>query len=372
MSVLIDGLVYFFHNGDYGEEVREIIDSLEKNSLANELSIIKDMSFKKGRNLSSFNIKKLNIDRIKGNYSEIVDITKNKNYDIYHCFNNGFSLNSKIKAKKITSINTLYPLYDEELCNKKFLNRFLERLPISLNLSDKIIVSSYFQKNLLKKYYNIDNKKLDVLYPKISKFYSPRDKEISKVYLSSKFKITEDFLFFNGDLHRRKNIEEVIFFFKTIKERAFINDKLIISVREIHKNKYEKEYLKELKELANMLDILNDVIFLINISKADELHLLNMAKSFIDLSRFEDFNLNILKAFLCNTAIIAPPLDLYIEMLEDYPNYYNFEEEEAYSIYLKADNKDIDDFSFLKERLYSNDSILELKNIYNNLRGNYE
>lgn len=356
-NIVIDGLNYFFNQGEYGIYVRDLIDGLFTYSKC-RVTLLKDENIN-GANSTNLPVKLINFNRIKDNISYKAQV--------FHCFNNGFYIYNE-EGINIMSISSLLPLLNESIVDNSYLKRFYEKFEKALNLSTYITVSSYYQKDKLSTYYNIDDEKIKILYPFVSD--GCKYGKVSKAYLKSKdnLKNIGDYLLFSGDLHKRKNIEEVLFFFSNLKKQTGINDKLVIATYSIHNDESEKNYLKELEKLAGDLLISKDTIFLSMISKADEYHLIKMAKKFIDLSTSCDFNLSIIRAFVCDTDIICTDIDVYREYLEDYPSYYYFNTDDIPRLYLEDKSElEKEKFDYLKDKFKCKDSLYILQSIYENL-----
>ncbi|MGL4739867.1 MAG: glycosyltransferase [Sarcina sp.] len=353
MNICVDGLTYFFHKGEYGAYIRNLINNLlDENK--KDLVLLKDEAFKDIK-VKNINIKELKISRGIDTLSE----------EIIHCTNNGFYINLKKQKKFIISLNTVLPLICPNMLNNNFINRYKQSIEI-MNNADYVTVSSNTQKNIL-----IENKistidKIKVLYPNLSDLFQTRNKNISKIYIESKFKIKNNYLIYIGELHRRKNLEEVLYFYKILKEHKKSEDLLVLSFFTIHNNDYEHKYETELIELSKMLGIYNSIVWVKNLNLTNQYHLLNAANKFIDLSKFDDLNLSIIKAFLCDTGIICSSLNLYKELLGSYPNYYNFDDNSVYDCYhSKLDEKQNESFDFMRDKFRGNESSIILSNLYN-------
>ncbi|MGL4450229.1 MAG: glycosyltransferase [Sarcina sp.] len=361
MNILIDGLNYFLHNGEYGEHSRAIINSINEISEAN-IILVKDNFINKNSNIQQL---ELSIDR----FTEEYKFNTRKKFDVFHCFNNGFYINNNIKAKRVFSISSLLPLIDENLCSTHYLKRFNERINDAIDFSHAIIVTSNYQKNILEKYFKKAKNKIHLFYPSISSFYNNEKIEISYIYVKSKFSLNSKYILFSGDLHRRKNIEDVLFFYKILKERGILDYKLVIVLNFIHNNSYETSYLNELKNLVELLNIGDSTIFFDNATEYDLIHLFKSASKYIDFSIAEDFNLSILKAFVCDLDIICTKTELNIELLGDYPNYYEFEENTIINLFTKSKSEEEKEkFDYLRDNYRGNYSYNQLINLYQNLK----
>ncbi|MGL4989942.1 MAG: glycosyltransferase [Paraclostridium sp.] len=354
MNMFIDGLTYFFHKGEYGSYIRSLVNNiLDENR--KDLILLKDSIFEDIK-VNNIKIEELQISRGFDTLSQ----------EFLHCTNNGFYINRKKQKKYIISLNSALPLVCPSILNNNFINRYEKAIDI-MNHANYITVSSNTQKNILMKNNINIEKNIKVLYPNISDLFQTRKKKMSKIYIQSKFKIKDNYLIYIGEIHRRKNLEEVLYFFKILKENSkYNNDLLILSFFAIHNNEYEKKYEGELIELSKILGIYNHIIWIKNPNLTNQYHLLNAAKKFIDLSTFDDLNLSIIKAFLCDTEIICSNLNLYKELLAEYPKYFEFDDTIVHDFYeTNLTPKENESFDFLRDKFRGNESSKILIKLYN-------
>lgn len=354
MNMFIDGLTYFFHKGEYGSYIRGLINNLlDENK--HDLILLKDTFFNNPK-IKNLTVKELNISRGINSLSE----------PNLHCTNNGFYIDRKKQKKYIISLNSVLPFICPNILNHNFINRYKKSIEI-MNFADYITVSSNTQKNILIENNISTNDRIKVLYPNISDLFQNRNKNISKIYIENKFKIKNNYLIYIGEIHRRKNLEEVLYFFKILKQKhRYNNDLLVLGFFTIHNNEYEHKYEHELIELSKMLGIYNSIIWIKNPNLTNQYHLLNSAKKFIDLSNFDDLNLSIIKSFLCDTEIICSKLNLYTELLGNYPTYYNFDENTAHNCYeSQLAEKENESFDFMRDKFRGIESSKILSDLYN-------
>ncbi|MGL4762153.1 MAG: glycosyltransferase [Sarcina sp.] len=363
MKVLADGLNYFLHKGEYGENTRNTLNALSKLNGV-DIHITQD-KFISNYPKNSLNSIIVNVDRLSDDYK----FDTRKSFDIFHCFNNGFYINNNIKAKRVFSVTTLLPLLDENLCSIRYKGRFMKRIEDGVNFSHSIIVTSNFQKDLLLRYFKKSLNKISVLYPSIPQTYNTDNISTSKLYLKSKFLIDSKYILFCGDLHRKKNIEDILFFYKTLKDKINTSYKLVIAITFIHKNSYESDYIGELKSLSYMLNIADSILFIEDPNEIDMIHLFKAANKYVDFSITDDFNLAIIKAFVCDIDIICTKTRLHKELLGDYPSFYEFDEDMIVSLFRKfKSEEDKEKFDYLKDNFRGDYSYKEILNIYSNLK----
>lgn len=353
-DIVIDGLIFFSHNGEYGKYIRAFLKAFIKKKYIYKENTNIDISLLKYKFLDISNKDKI--------YLNIIENLSNDT-KIFHCMNNGFRFNNNSKYK-IMNVSSMLPIISKSTINEAYLDNFNDNFYSSIKKANVIFTTSNYQKKILSKYIK-DSSHIKVIYPFIEdKFeYNKLSYSIVKSKVIGYPKI--NYLLFSGDLHKVKNLESILKFFSQLKLQTGINDKLVIATYAIHKDYEENLYLYSLKEKAKELNIYNDTIFLYDISESDEYHLIRLAKKFIDLSFDCDFNYSILKAFICDTDIICSDLPLYKEYLDNYPNYYTGDIDLIPIIYLQ-DKSDYEKekFDYLKDRYKCEDSINTLKQTY--------
>lgn len=315
MKVVLDGLVLFLNNSQVGNYSRSIVNNLIKYSNL-DLDIIKDYEITSKDYLN--NSVELFLDRKSNDYSNLSFLLKNTDYNLYHCLNNGFSIPNNFDFNYIMSINNLLPMYDESLCSIDYVSNYFLKLPYGVLNSSKIICSSMSSKNFFLKNFSIDENKVFVNYGVLSNFYSKTDKFLSSVYIKSRFDVEDEFIVFSGDFHKRKKIEKALHIFYNLKKQIPKLKFLILS-----SNFNENKYSDFLNNISRKLNIYDDVIYISNASVMDKRNIFSNCLLFIDLSVYEDVNLDIIEAFSCKAPIICSPIDLYKEYFGDFAFYYD-------------------------------------------------
>lgn len=356
MNGLIDGLILYLNFGQIGDYSRLIVDNMIKYTDTN-FRIIKDYEIESNKYIDE-RIELL-LDRKNNNLNALSNYIKSKDINFFHCLNNGFSIPKNYELNYIISVSNLMPLYIENLCNQEYLYSFFNKFPYSILQSESIVCPSVSCKNDLLNKFSMDSKKVIVNYGILSEFFSPQDNFMSSIYISSKFNIEKKYIIFYGDFHKRKNLDEVINLFNEI--RKFIKDiNLIISTDRF----YDIEYICFLKKLAKKYNLQDNIIFLQNLNELDLVYLLNNAFLFIDLSSYENINLNIVNAFKMEVPIICSSIDLYKEYFGDNVFYYNnnikIEILIDYILKYKISNKDLILSKFNKDI-----SLKIMSNLYN-------
>lgn len=319
MKVVLDGLAYFLNKGDLGKYTRGLVTSLDIKD-QDEISIIKDREIVDfGNFTSNLKLRDLYINRIHNDYKAINDFINNIGADVYHCTNNGFSLQMEYKynCKVVATIHNVIPDSYEDNYNSKYLEKYFYSMQSWDKLTDKIICPSSYVKNQLSSKLSINKDKISVINPVIDKNYVSQNTYMSKVYLKSKFNFAGEFLFFTGDLHKRKRLEEFLEIFYRISSR--LNKLNFVIMCNINKGNFD--YYTQIKSLVEVMGLKEKVIFITTFNKSDKLHFYNVAKAVIDFSLYDGLTISLLEAKNCGANIICSDLESYRELLGDYPLY---------------------------------------------------
>ncbi|MGL4912052.1 MAG: glycosyltransferase, partial [Romboutsia sp.] len=105
----------------------------------------------------------------------------------------------------------------------------------------------------------------------------------------------------------------------------------------------------------------DDILYLCNLSIMDKVNIYNRALFFIDLSFYEDVNIDIIEAFACNTPIVCSDISLYKEYFGDLAFYYNGNEGALLEFVY---NSNIYNKEFVMDKFKSDISLKSSLNIY--------
>ena len=170
-----------------------------------------------------------------------------------------------------------------------------------ISRADKIICYSQNTINDLRKFYDIDERKIKLIYPGIDKevFYQIQGLEIEEVKNRlKKFGINDKFILFVGTIEPRKNIGNLILAFNKLKKQNNIPHKLVL----IGMKGWQYE---NVLELYNKSEFKNEILFL-DYQPNDTLRVFyNLADVFVYPSFYEGFGFPILEAFSCGTAVVT-------------------------------------------------------------------
>lgn len=319
MKVAIDGLPYYINVGDSTLYTRELVNNIPYDSNL-DINIVKDGEINSNIALkNNLGCEELYINRRIEDYKVLVDYINNSSTDIFHCFNNGFSLpdEKSFNSKIIVSLNNFVDFQYEEYYRAKYVEKYYASINRVIQQADLITCPNKYMVDRICKTTGVNEKKVTTLFPLINRIYTKINTYMSKVYLKSKFNILEDFILYSGDLHRRKRLDEVIELFMKISYS--LQDIKFIMLSNVTSLNYD--YYSELTMLIRSLGLENRIIIISNYTNLDKLHFYNRAKAVIDFSIVDFLNISLLEAMSCGATIICSDLPIYREYLNSYPYY---------------------------------------------------
>jgi glycosyltransferase involved in cell wall biosynthesis len=159
----------------------------------------------------------------------------------------------------------------------------------SLKNADTIVADSHNTKNDIIKYYKIENKKINVIYPGVKKDFFK---------IINKSRLVKEKYFFTLTTHpKRKNVYkllEVLFFNKNLE-----NYKLIIA------GLISENQIQKLDQTIKELGLEKQVIIFGYASEEELINLYSNAEFFIYPSFYEGFGFPILEAIACKCLVIT-------------------------------------------------------------------
>ena len=184
---------------------------------------------------------------------------------------------------------------------RKFFKKYAQ-------LGNEIITVSNFSKKDIAKTYNINPKKIHVIYNGVSNIF----REISndqKHLIKKKYSHDTDFFIFIGSLHKRKNIKNLLLAFEEYK-KAKGKLKLLI----IGENKWTDQ---EVENIYHNMVFKQDVLLLGRINDQQLANILASAHALCFISMFEGFGLPIIEAMKCSVPVITSNTSCMPEIAQD-------------------------------------------------------
>lgn len=164
--------------------------------------------------------------------------------------------------------------------------------------AERLIAVSENTRNDLIRFYQIDPKKITVIYEGVDPIYfEPVDPALFES-LRTRFHIPGDYLYYVGSLEPRKNIIAIIRGLSYLKQQGFANIKLVISG--------VKSWLNEavFTELEK-LNLTNDVVLTGSVTEAEKVAWLQGARVFVFPTLYEGFGLPVLEAMAAGCPVVT-------------------------------------------------------------------
>jgi len=204
-------------------------------------------------------------------------------------------------AKIVVTVHDLIFKTYPEGHSEDALKNAEEQVLNTVSKADKIICYSKSTVSDLKKFYDVDDKKIKLIYAGIDGevFYPMDYQQIDKAKNKlQKFGINEKFILFVGTIEPRKNIGNLILAFNNLKKQNKIPHKFVI----IGMKGWNYENILELYEKS---EFKNEIIFLDYQPNETLKNFYNLADVFVYPSFYEGFGFPILEAFSCGAAVIT-------------------------------------------------------------------
>lgn len=220
---------------------------------------------------------------------------KSQQIDIYHGLSNEIPLG--LNSSKVRTVVTmhdliflqfpkLYPFLDRYLYKKKYIR--------SCSKADKIIAISNQTKSDLINLIGIEDNKVAVVYQGCNPIFKYDISDDLKETIRKKYKLPNQFILNVGALEQRKN---QLFIIKTILDNQIDIPLVIVG--------HETQYLSTLKKFVEEHNMVDNVIFLTEVSLVELPALYQMSMLFVYPSIFEGFGIPIIEAMTSRVPVIT-------------------------------------------------------------------
>jgi len=299
-----------------------LFENLAKIDLKNEYFIYttkkpeKDLENKIKQGNEKFHFKEIEYRKLWTQYGLAKELIKNP-VDVFFTAIHSIPMIRSSKTKFVVMIHGLE--YQYTLGYKNPLNRFFIERPIkyAIKHSDKIITPSLATKEeILKRNWNVDEKKIEVVYEGVSEeFYPKSEEEIDKI--RKKYEIGKNpYLLFVSTIQPRKNIPNMIrAFSQFISENKDMKNTLLLIV-----GKKGWDYEESL-EAPQKYGVEKNVKFLGRIPEEDLPILYSGAKGYINVSFEEGFGLPLLESMACGIPSVVSNIPAHKEVGDYLPIY---------------------------------------------------
>jgi glycosyltransferase involved in cell wall biosynthesis len=202
-----------------------------------------------------------------------------------------------LNVKKVLTIHDIIPiLFTKNLPH--IYKLWKPTLKLITNKIDLIIADSENTKNDCIKFLKIPEDKIRVIYLAADKKYRTLDnKNILKNDIKCKYNINSPFVLYVGNVESRKNIISLIKSFYKLKNKGITHKLVLIGALNFGS--------KQIFNLVQELDLINEVIFPGYVSNEDLVKFYNIADLFVYPSLYEGFGLPPLEAMSCGCPVIT-------------------------------------------------------------------
>jgi glycosyltransferase involved in cell wall biosynthesis len=179
------------------------------------------------------------------------------------------------------------------LVRKYYSNLF----PRFARKASRIATVSEYSKSDIANTYHIDSEKIDVVYNGAGSIFKPlplNEKEVTK----QKFSQGNEYFFFIGTLHPRKNLVNLFKAFDLFKRNTSGSTKLLLAGARMW-------WTDEIRLAYEGMEHRDDVIFTGRVTDIELASLMASALALTYVSYFEGFGIPILEAFHCDTPVIT-------------------------------------------------------------------
>ncbi len=225
--------------------------------------------------------------------------------DVFHGLSNQLPIGKwNLNTKKIVTIHDVifkthpekYPLLDRISYDIKTSK--------AINIADKIIATSHFTAKDIMKHYELDSRKLEVVYQSCDDGFWQEKKESELNEFRNKHKLNQPFLLYVSSFTQRKNHLELINAFAKIDNK----DVPLVLIGQ------KGEALESIIKLIKSLKLQNRVKILNNLKKNDLISAYQCANWFVYPSLIEGFGIPILEAMTSNLPILASDIEVFREV----------------------------------------------------------
>ena len=236
--------------------------------------------------------------------------------DIFHNTINGFGIPTGGNHKLVITIHDLNPFGMLETSQENNFDHVLNSTSEAIEKADRIITMSHHAKKKVKRYFNLPDRKINVIYHGVDEIFKPMDKGVAFHHLSKKYQIHDKFILNFGGFGPRNNIPRLIRAFKMICNEFPDGLKLIIigNPEDSHEN---------LIKLTKKLSMEEHIIFPGTLSSDDLLLFYNACEAFVYPSLYEGAVSALLEASACGVPIIASRVSTVAEIMGDSCTYVN-------------------------------------------------
>jgi len=253
-------------------------------------------------------------------FGQVKDISKVE-LDVFHGLSNELPLSiSKSSVAKVVTIHDLIFLRFPELYKPLDRNIYNKKFRQACEDADKIIAISEQTKADILHYYNIDEKKIEVIYQDCDTQFHQQPAKNKLEETREKYNLPKQFLLSVGTIEERKNQLLILKALKNIKEIPLV----LVGRTTI--------YQDELQKFIEENDLQQRVTFINNVQFSDLPAIYSLAEVFVYPSIFEGFGIPIIEAQNLSTPVVTSTGSCFAETGGDAALYSNPQKAEELAV----------------------------------------
>ncbi len=224
------------------------------------------------------------------------------------------------KGKKIVTVHDLFFMDFPRMTDREARKHFVTRIRGSLYDADGIVAISEFTKNQLLERFDLDEKKVKVIYHGLDREFYTEVSAAEGEQVRKKFSLPPSFIFFVGAMEPRKNLSRLIEALKIVHEKHQKILLVIVGRQGLdYKNLEKKIDQLNLQDWVRMMDYLPD---------AEVKIFYRLASVFAFPSLCEGFGLPLIEAMASGLPVAASKISALPEIGQDAALYFHPEDPE--------------------------------------------
>ncbi|MGE5553622.1 MAG: glycosyltransferase family 4 protein [Betaproteobacteria bacterium] len=219
-------------------------------------------------------------------------------FALHHVPHNGLGFPPDPNCPVITTIHDLIPYVLPQTCTRRYLERFLARMPDICARSALILAVSRHTRQDLCRILGVPETKIVVTYEAPEPCYRPLPFSEANALAAEKYGLTGPFLLYVGGFSPRKNLPALLAAYAAVRGDLADRPPLVLAGSLDASG-------QRLVERAKDLGLADEVRFPGFIPSSDLPYLYRAARLFVYPSLYEGFGLPPLEAMACGTPVIA-------------------------------------------------------------------
>ncbi|MFZ1058823.1 MAG: glycosyltransferase family 1 protein [Candidatus Rokuibacteriota bacterium] len=224
------------------------------------------------------------------------------------------------RGATVTTIHDLGALVHAEWYASDVVKIHQRKNQAAADLATAIIAPSEFTRGEFLRLYDVEPKRVHVVYEGVSSVFCPQDPERAAATLR-RFALTEPFLLYVGTRERRKNVLGLIDIFARVRERrpevmlAVVGMRPCVEAKGVHG--VRRWSGTEVEDRIRQLGVAGQVRVLGHVSLQELVDLYSSAEALLYPTYYEGFGLPALEAMACGLPVVASSRSALPEVIGD-------------------------------------------------------